>query len=196
MLKMFIISLHNIVRAVFHIRKIVLPAVFLDHGSDQRKSVNGHSGEQMMFNLVLKTTAEEVNQPRLSVDVDGSSTLMFDHIVDLIFVLESVTLDIRFLCQQFGLSLVAGCNNPSNQSSSKDGSKEPDLPGKDKKEPGPMEGVSNHFDIVLLAERMDKSNNLPVELESAVQNSEVDVLESSIPDIVLEFGFPEVKIGE
>jgi len=127
-LDIVVISLRNIPEILLKILKSMSFAVLHNDRSDQRQVINRHSGEQMMFDLILESSTKEIFKPGWAIDVSGRDDLVSSQIMDLIFGLDGGLINKLSLTFPFELSLMISGNDPSEHGSSNQGTGKPYLP--------------------------------------------------------------------
>ena len=166
---MIIVSHHDIHETFISIFDTMLLAIFLDNTLDKRKFIKRDSREDVVFDLVLHTSADVVKEPVVEIDVSGGDDLMGEIVVDLVFGSTNICFSFEFLLSfVFVLSLVTSCDDKSGNGTSNKDSQSPDLPRQEEDVPGPVDSQTNHLLVVSLRNGPLNRVNLPFNLKDSV----------------------------
>jgi len=165
-----IVSLHDIIETFISVFQTVFFAIILNDSLDKRKFVEGDSGEDVVLNLILHTSADVVEEPVLEVNVSGGDDLMGEVVVDLVFGSGGISFfsDEFLLSFVLVLSLVTGSDDESGNSSCNKDTQGPDLPRQEGNVPGPVNSQTNQFLIVSVGISPENRIDLPFNLEDSV----------------------------
>lgn len=191
-----IISLHDVPETFVSVFQTVFLAIVNDDILNKREFIEGNSGEDMMLNLVLHTSANVVEEPVLEVNVSGGDDLMGEVVVDLVSGFGLVSLSELLLSFILEFGLVTGSDDESGDGTCDEDTQGPDLPRQEAEVPDPVDGQANHFFIVSAVDGPEDGINLPFNLKDAIQCGEIDVLNASVPGVLRLLGGPEIDEGE
>ena len=168
MFNVVIVSDHDIPETFISVFQIVFLAVIQDDLLDKREFIEGDSGEDVVLNLVLHSSANVVEEPVLEVDISGGDDLMGKVVMDLISGFRLVSLGEFLLSFILEFGLVTGSDNESRDGTSNKDAQGPDLPRQEADVPDPVNGQANHFFIVSAVDGPEDGINLPFNLKDTI----------------------------
>lgn len=165
-----VVSLHNVPETFISVFQAVLFAIILDLTLDKREFVKRNSGEDVMLNLVLHTSANVVKEPVFEVNVSGGYDLMGEVVVNLVFGSGGTSFFRNEFLLSFVLmlSLVTGSDDESGNSSCNKNTQGPDLPGQESNVPGPVNSQTNQLLVVFVGIGPEYRVDLPFDLKDGV----------------------------
>lgn len=164
-----IISHHDIHESFISVFQTVFIAIVLDDMLDKGKFIEGDSGENVMFDLVLHASANVVKEPVVEINVSGGDDLMGEIVVDLVFGSLDVTFTSEFLLSfVFVFSLVTGSDDEGRNSTSNEDTQSPDLPRQEAEVPDPVNSQTDQLFVVSAAISPENRVDLPFNLEDGI----------------------------
>lgn len=163
-----IVSHHDIPETFISVFQIVFLAEIHDDGLDKREFIEGNSGEDVMLNLILHSSANVVEEPVFEVDISGGDDLMGKVVVDLISRFRLVSFSEFLLSFILEFGLMTGSDDESRDGTCDKDAQGPDLPRQEADVPDPVNSQANHFFIVSAVDGPEDGINLPFNLENAI----------------------------